>query len=120
MVVREEVEEGEEDGGRLLHAQEAVERPFAVELEDGLKVGGFAGEAAGGGYVLAGVVAFGGAGPEEEAALEGWGVVLVERWCVESLEWGPTYAQPIAAAVRLLAILFSVNISSIPSAIQVS
>lgn len=28
----EVVEEGEEDGGRLLHAEEAVKGPFAVEL----------------------------------------------------------------------------------------
>ena len=32
IAVREEVEEGEEDGEGLLHAQEAVEGPFAVEL----------------------------------------------------------------------------------------
>jgi hypothetical protein len=69
-----------------LDAQEAVEGPFAVELEDGLQVGGFAGEAAGGGYVLAGVVAFGWAIPEEEAALEGCGWVLVGRWWV--VGWG--------------------------------
>ena len=68
----EEVEEAEEHGGGLLHAQEAVEGPFAVELEDGLEVGRFAGEALGGYDVLAGVVAFGGAGPEEEAVLEGF------------------------------------------------
>ena len=32
MVVGEVVEEGEDDGEGLLHAQEAVEGPFAVEL----------------------------------------------------------------------------------------
>jgi len=47
-----------------------VEGPFAVELEDGPVVGDGAGEAAGGDDVLAGVVAFGGAGPEEEAVVE--------------------------------------------------
>lgn len=64
--VREVVEEGEDDGEGLLHAEEAVEGPFAVELVD-VRVEG----ERGGGYdVLAGVVAFGGAGPEEEAAVE--------------------------------------------------
>jgi hypothetical protein len=51
-----------------LEAEGAAERPFAVELHDGFG----AGLAAGGDDVLAGVVAFGGAGPEEEAAVEGW------------------------------------------------
>ena len=39
----EEVEQAEEHGEGLLHAQEAVEGPFAVELEDGLAVGRVAG-----------------------------------------------------------------------------
>jgi len=47
-----------------------VEGPLAVELDDGLGRG--LGEAVVGEDVLAGVVAFGGAGPEEEAAVEGW------------------------------------------------
>lgn len=69
VVVREEVEEGEEDGEGLLHAEDADEGPFAVELLDG-EVGedAFVRD-----YVLAGVVAFGWAGPEEEAVVEGWG-----------------------------------------------
>lgn len=54
VLVREEVEEGEEDGEGLLHAEEAVEGPFAVELDDGF--GGS--DALVGDYVLAGVVAF--------------------------------------------------------------
>ena len=58
----EEVKEGEEDREGFLHAEETVEGPFAVELHDGC--GG--GDAFGGDYVLAGVVAFLGAGPEEE------------------------------------------------------
>jgi len=33
--VREEVEEGEEDGEGFLHAEEAVKGPFSVELDDG-------------------------------------------------------------------------------------
>ena len=71
MVVGEEVEEGEEDRGGLLDAEEAVEGPFAVVLDYGGEVGGVSGEARERGVVLAGVVAFGGAGPEEEAVLEG-------------------------------------------------
>lgn len=42
-------------------------------LEDGVEVGRVAGEAGEGGEVLAGVVAFGGAGPEEETVVEGDG-----------------------------------------------
>lgn len=61
-----------------------MEGPFTVVLHDGAAVGeGDGGDGAGrggedgggpegGGQVLAGVVAFGGAGPEEEAAVEGW------------------------------------------------
>jgi hypothetical protein len=60
--VREEVEQGEEDGEGLLHAQDAVEGPFAVELDDAVVV-----EDALVRYdVLAGIVAFGGTIPEEE------------------------------------------------------
>lgn len=66
--VRPEVAEGEEHGEGLLDADEAVKGPFAVELDD-VEVGGDAG---GGDDVLAGVVAFGGAVPEEEAAGEGY------------------------------------------------
>ena len=39
IAVREEVEDGEEDGEGLLHAQEAVEGPFAVELHDRVRYG---------------------------------------------------------------------------------
>lgn len=59
---------GEEDGDGLLHAEDAGEGPFAVKLNDGL-VGGNAG---GGDYALAGVIAFGGAVPEKEAVVEGF------------------------------------------------
>src|ERR1700754_3710587 len=38
VVVREEVEEREEDGEWLLHAEEAVEGPFPMELKDRLAV----------------------------------------------------------------------------------
>jgi hypothetical protein len=65
--VGEEVAEGPEDAEGLLHAEEAVEGPLAVELDDGL-----AGlDAAVGDDVLAAVVALAGAVPEEEAVEEG-------------------------------------------------
>jgi hypothetical protein len=70
MIVSEKIEQRENDGKRFLHAEETVKGPFAVELEDWFAVGGFAGEAGVGDDVLAGVVAFGGAVPEEEAVLE--------------------------------------------------
>ena len=59
----EEVEEREEYGEGLLHAHEAVEWPFAVELDYGFGCG----DASVGDYVLASVVAFSRAIPEEEA-----------------------------------------------------
>lgn len=59
-----EIPEGEEHRKRLLHPEEAVEWPFAVELDNGL-VGG---DSLGGYNVLAGIVAFGGAVPEKETA----------------------------------------------------
>ena len=68
MLVGEEVKEGEEHGEWLLHAQKAVERPFSVELDDGLKFG----DPVVGYDVLAGIVAFGGAVPEEESVEESW------------------------------------------------
>jgi len=61
--VREKVKEGEEDREGLLHAQEAIEWPFPVELDDSL-VGC---DALVGDYVLTCVVAFGRACPKEEA-----------------------------------------------------
>lgn len=65
--VGEEVAEGPEDAEGLLHAEETVEGPLAVELDDGL-----AGlDAAVGDDVLAAVVALAGAVPEEEAVEEG-------------------------------------------------
>ena len=71
MVVGEEVEEGEDDAEGFLHAEETIEGPFAVELEDRLAVGWVASEARVGDDVLAGVVAFRRAVPEEETMLEG-------------------------------------------------
>lgn len=65
--MREVVEEAEDDGEGLLHAHEAVEGPFSMELVDvGVEEGRGCGD-----DVLARVVAFGGAGPEKEAAVEG-------------------------------------------------
>ena len=72
MIMSQEVEQREDDGEWFLHAEETVERPFAVELEDWLAVGRFASEAFVGDDVLAGVVAFGGTVPEEETMLECW------------------------------------------------
>lgn len=69
----EVVKKGEEDGEGFLHADVAVEGPFAVVLEDWRSVRGVAGEAGVGYDVLAVVVAFGGTGPKEEAALESCG-----------------------------------------------
>lgn len=84
MGVGEVVEEGEEDGEGFLHAHVAVEGPFAVELEDWGPVGRIAGEAGIGYDVLAVVVAFGGTGPEEQAALESCESEIVEA---ELLGW---------------------------------
>lgn len=53
------VEDGEEDGEGLLHAEEPFERPFPVELLDRLALG----DARGGYSVLASIIAFRGAGP---------------------------------------------------------
>lgn len=70
MVVRQEVEEAEENGGRLLHAQEAVEGPFAMELEDRFDVRRFAREAPVGHDMLAGIVALCWTGPEQETVFK--------------------------------------------------
>jgi len=68
-VVCEEVEEREDDAEWFLHPHEAVEGPFAVELKDWLAVWWVPRQSRVRHDVLAGVVAFGGAGPEEEPAL---------------------------------------------------
>jgi hypothetical protein len=69
--MREEVKKGEEDAEGLLHAQEAVEGPFAVVLYYWVYVGRVTRQAGVGGDVLACVVAFGWAGPEKKDAVEG-------------------------------------------------
>lgn len=106
----EEVQKGEEDGGGLLHAEEAVEGPFAVKLEDGLEKGGFAGEAGGGGDMLARVVALGGAGPEEEAMLEGCISRSTTLLLLLALKGLPTNAQSIFAAISFYTVLFSTSV----------
>lgn len=78
--MRPEVADREEHGEGFLHAHEAVKGPFAVELDDG-EVGG---DARAGDDVLAGVIAFGGAVPEEEAAGQGWQMILVSGWFARS------------------------------------
>ena len=67
----EVIEQREDDAERLLHAKEAIEGPFPVKLIHGLHVRRVTGEASVGHYVLAGVVALGGAVPEEQATVEG-------------------------------------------------
>ena len=69
-----------------MHAEQAVEGPFAMELDDWREVGWIAGQSLFGYDVLAGVIAFGGAVPKEEA---------VEEW----------YAQAIFTAIGLFAVL---------------
>lgn len=68
MPVRIEVSQGEEHGKGLLHAEKSVEGPFAVELDNGL----VSGDSLGGDNVLACVVTFGGAVPEEKATVGGF------------------------------------------------
>lgn len=68
--VSEVVKEREEDREGLLHAEEAVEGPFPVELQHGAAVGRVACEALVRHDVLAGVVAFGRAVPEKETVSE--------------------------------------------------
>lgn len=69
-MMRKVVEEREDDTKGLLHAHEAVERPFTVKLVDGLHVRRVAREPTVGYNVLACVVALGGTIPEEDAAME--------------------------------------------------
>jgi hypothetical protein len=68
----EVVEKREDDAKGLLHAHEAVEGPFAMELVDGLRVGWIVGKARVGDNMLTRVVTLGWTVPEEEAAVKGW------------------------------------------------
>ncbi len=75
VLVREEVEEGEEDGEWFLDAEKAVEWPFSMELDDGIEHRWVARQAPVGDDLLTCVVAFGRACPEEESEVEGWKMV---------------------------------------------
>lgn len=81
MLVCEEIEQGEEDREGLLHSQEAVEGPFAVELDNGFG----ACDAHVGYDVLTNVVAFRGAVPEKEPMEESCGLV---SWCLRGKNEG--------------------------------
>lgn len=72
VVVSEEVHEAEDHAEGLLHPQEAVEGPLAVELHDRLTVWWVACQPLVGHHMLAGVVAFCWTVPEEDTSLEGW------------------------------------------------
>lgn len=100
-VVREEVEEGEEHAGGFLHAEEAEEGPFSVELEDRFEVGRFARKAGVGGDVLASVVAFAWTGPEEEAVVEGFEDRSVTTIVLYSLKRCHTYLQRLRAGITI-------------------
>lgn len=70
-VVGISVQDGEEDGEGLLHAQDPEKGPFAVELLDGEAIT----DAAGSDGLLTGVIAILRAGPQCEAEMEwegGW------------------------------------------------
>lgn len=75
VLVREEVEEGEEDGEGFLNAEKAVEWPFPVKLDDGIEHRWVTRQTPVGDDLLTCVVAFGRACPEEEAEVEGWKVL---------------------------------------------
>lgn len=66
-VVHVAVEDGEKDGEGLLYAEEPFERPFSVELLNCLATY----DAPGSYRALAGIITFGGTGPEEKTEVEG-------------------------------------------------
>lgn len=83
--MRPEVTQGEEDAEGLLHAQKPIEGPFPVELHNFGPIF----DASASDDVLAGVVAFAGAVPEEEATVEGDRGVIFSRaaiFCFTDLE----------------------------------
>lgn len=92
MQVRQVVEQRKEDREWLLHPQEPVERPFPVELKDGFAVRRISRETLVCRDVLAGVVAFGGARPEHEAAMNGWACQFAIR--VKGVDVGLTNMGP--------------------------
>lgn len=74
-------------------------------LDDGVEEGWVAGEALRRDYVLACVVAFGGAVPEEEAVLEGWRVWISHDLRKGSLRRRHTYVKAIGPAISFYAFL---------------
>lgn len=71
MLMRKEVEEGEEDGEWFLDPKKAVERPFSVKLHNRIKHRWVTRHASVGDDLLTCVVAFGGACPKEESEMKG-------------------------------------------------
>lgn len=70
MLVRKEVEEGEENGEWFLDPKKAVERPFSMKLNDRIKHRWLARQAPLRDDLLACVIAFGRTCPEEEAEVK--------------------------------------------------
>jgi hypothetical protein len=108
-LVCQEVEEREEDACWLLNAREAVEWPFAVELQDRFEVGWVSCEARLRRDVLTSVVAFGRAVPEKEAVLEGFanGLAIADCFGV-GVWWCRTNRGTVFAAVGFYAVLSSI------------
>lgn len=69
--MRQEVEEGEQDRARLLDAQDAKERPFAMVLDHWIQHRGVSGDSLVGYDVLTCVVTVGGTRPEKEPEVYG-------------------------------------------------
>lgn len=70
ITMSEEIHEGEEDGKRFLHAKYSIEGPFSVELDDGFEHWRVPVNPSVRDDVLACVVAFCWAVPEEEAEVK--------------------------------------------------
>lgn len=81
-----EVRQAEDHREGFLHPEHPPEGPFAVVLLD--RARGVGGEADGGEGALAGVVAFGGAGPEEEAEVQGEGGRVVDAVLLDAVLFG--------------------------------
>ena len=72
----QEIEEGEEDRARFLHAQKAVEGPFAMVLENRIEHRRISRDATVCDDLLADIVAIGGTRPECKTQLERWGILI--------------------------------------------
>jgi hypothetical protein len=70
VIVCEKVEQREEHREWFLHSHKAMKRPFSMELKNRLSVWRISGHTLISHNVLAGVIAFGGTGPEEDTAVE--------------------------------------------------